>query len=109
MYGGLAGRAWSVEELRRKSWEDLHKLWWRCVKERNIMFTQSLERKRLDPGFGEYEARSREKEVSLNWYLWASAHTNTGGFKDQSNPEGNKTCTYGENVCMARGPRACKV
>ncbi|KAF8464034.1 mitochondrial 39-S ribosomal protein L47 (MRP-L47)-domain-containing protein [Kalaharituber pfeilii] len=58
------GRAWSVEELRRKSWEDLHKLWWTCVKERNIMFTQQLERKRLDPGFGAFEAKSREREIA---------------------------------------------
>ncbi|KAF8429532.1 50S ribosomal protein L4 [Tirmania nivea] len=58
------GRAWSVEELRRKSWEDLHKLWWLCVKERNILYTQSLERKRLDPGFGEYEARKKDREIN---------------------------------------------
>ena len=61
---GSLGRAWSVEELRRKSWEDLHRLWWLCVKERNILYTQSLERKRLDPGFGEYEAKGKDREVS---------------------------------------------
>lgn len=60
------GRAWSVEELRRKSWDDLHKLWWRCVKERNIIFTQALERQRLDPGYGEYEAKGRDREVCVS-------------------------------------------
>lgn len=57
------GRAWTVEELRWKDWVDLHKLWWVCVKEKNIMFTQELERKRLDPGYGDFEAKARKKEV----------------------------------------------
>lgn len=60
---GIIGRAWTVEELRRKSWEDLQKLWWVCVKERNIMATQKLERKRLDPGYGEFEANIRYAQV----------------------------------------------
>lgn len=60
----LLGRSWSVAELRRKSWKELHKLWWVCVKERNIMFTQQLERTRLKPGYGDFEAKGREKEVS---------------------------------------------
>ncbi|EPS41733.1 hypothetical protein H072_4372 [Dactylellina haptotyla CBS 200.50] len=57
------GRAWSVEELRHKSWEDLHKLWWACVRERNILATQQIERERLKPGYGESEAYMRDRLV----------------------------------------------
>ncbi|KAK6521945.1 54S ribosomal protein L4 mitochondrial [Arthrobotrys megalospora] len=57
------GRAWAVEELRHKSWDDLHKLWWACVKERNILATQQLERERVKPGYGESEAYARNRLV----------------------------------------------
>ncbi|KAK6502124.1 54S ribosomal protein L4 mitochondrial [Arthrobotrys conoides] len=57
------GRAWAVEELRHKSWDDLHKLWWACVKERNILATQQLERERMKPGYGESEAYTRDRLV----------------------------------------------
>ena len=42
-----------------KSWDDLHKLWWTCVKERNIIFTQEVEWKRCEPGYGEHERNTR--------------------------------------------------
>jgi large subunit ribosomal protein L47 len=58
------GRGWMVEELRGTSWEDLHKLWWVCVKERNRIATASYERNKSKLGFGDAEASARDDEVS---------------------------------------------
>lgn len=57
------GRGWKRSELRRKSWEDLWKLWWTCIREVNRVKTYEKERKRLNAGYGEYEATARVQEV----------------------------------------------
>ncbi|KAG6229080.1 hypothetical protein E4U34_003364 [Claviceps purpurea] len=57
------GRAWTVEELRRKSWEDLHSLWWVCCKQRNLLATAQTELARAQFGFGHSEFEKRDREV----------------------------------------------
>ena len=74
------GRAWTDEELSHKSWDDLHKLWWACVKERNILATQQLERERVKPGYGESEAYTRNRLVGTasRRFVYRHCRTNRG-------------------------------
>jgi large subunit ribosomal protein L47 len=57
------GRGWYVQELRRKDWDDLHRLWWVCVKETNRIKTFKAERERIGKMYGDYEADARLEEV----------------------------------------------
>lgn len=57
------GRAWTTHELRNKDWDDLHKLWWTCIKENNRLATARIERERVGAGYGEAEEDERRNEV----------------------------------------------
>ncbi|KAG5960778.1 hypothetical protein E4U57_008078 [Claviceps arundinis] len=78
------GRAWTVEELRRKSWEDLHSLWWVCCKQRNLLATSRMQLSKAQLGFGETEFEKRDHEVQTTmraikhalterYYTWQDA------------------------------------
>jgi len=57
------GRAWAISELRNKHFDDLHSLWWVCVKEKNRIATAEMERQRVGAGYGQYESDERNREV----------------------------------------------
>lgn len=49
------GRAWTVADLRRKSFDDLHKLWYVLYKERNLLLSEKEKVRRVGRPIGGLE------------------------------------------------------
>lgn len=61
---GEHGRSWTKKELRIKDWTDMHMIWWKCHLLLNKLATEKAERKRLEPGYGDYELKKQVDAVS---------------------------------------------
>lgn len=64
------GRAWHAVELRRKSFKDLHVLWYACLRERNLLVTQMAEFRRVDVSVDLSNVKDKERRVSLCRFLF---------------------------------------
>lgn len=63
-----SGRPWSIPELRKKSFDDLHSLWYTCLKERNIL-TREHHVLRLDTK-NDGESRFLEQAEKIRQTMW---------------------------------------
>ncbi|CAL5869690.1 uncharacterized protein PFLUO_LOCUS3920 [Penicillium psychrofluorescens] len=97
------GRPWAIQELREKSWEDIHSLWWVCVKERNRIATSNYERERFKPGYGAHESEERDNAIRRTmeaikyvlrerWYAYEDAkRLHAKGYRPESSIESEET------------------
>ncbi|KAG6837630.1 hypothetical protein H0H93_006151 [Arthromyces matolae] len=66
------GRAWKASELRLKSFQDLHTLWYILLRERNLLATQKEESRRMgvqDPASQVSTRRTRKSMARIKYVL----------------------------------------
>jgi len=59
----MTGKPWSTVDLKKKSFDDLHKLWFVLLKERNLLITESLRLKTQPELIKEFRLNTRQKKV----------------------------------------------
>lgn len=94
------GRAWSVAELRRKDWDDLWRLWWTCVKEKNRLATLQIEMERIGSLSGQEQLEPRQKEVRFSTSLAQDMQLTWR--TDQEDSGRDQACAYRTLVRMGR-------
>lgn len=62
-------RSWTIPELRRKSFDDLHSLWFTCLKERNILARENHLLKNNVEGFQDNYQDVSEKIRTTMWRI----------------------------------------
>ena len=64
------GRAWLSAELRLKSFENMHQLWYICLKEKNKLYSQKEEARRFRLNFpnGDRLAQVRAPDILLCFF-----------------------------------------
>ena len=67
------GRAWTIQELRRKSFEDLHALWYVCLRERNILLRESQIYKTWNADFSDQD-KFRQTPDEIHNTMWRIRH-----------------------------------
>lgn len=68
------GRPWTVQELRRKSFDDLHTLWYVCLRERNVLLRESQIYNTWGKGQDMGQDRFKEVSESIGTTMWRVRH-----------------------------------
>jgi large subunit ribosomal protein L47 len=84
--------------LRQRDWDTLQQLWWVCVKERNRLATEKLERRRLGAGFGDEESDERDKTVQNTM----KAITDTLVERNNAYREAHKLAAHDPDIDLTR-------
>ncbi|EIE23692.1 MRP-L47-domain-containing protein [Coccomyxa subellipsoidea C-169] len=80
-----AGRAWEAADLRLKSWDDLHKLWYVLLKERNMLKSEkdNYKAKGLVMPNGRRQTKVRKSMCRIKYVMYERARAETDPVKSE--------------------------